>query len=170
MWVRAMNLLSVVLTVGLTFSANGLTRFPDSQEVLFNEARTFALYVISDEALDSAHVLLVRDLRNGRVKEVMKFGRWVSVSWEKSGDRFFVNDFEGSNYSECKVAKIAESGDLFWIHLRSSSSIGCSSVDATDHCYQTCKSWVAKDRIAGRLVYYGDSQNVDESIDLMLSE
>src|SRR4051794_24732856 len=50
------------------------------------------------------------DAGDGRAVVLKRFDRSVAVSWGPGGQRFFVNDFRGSNIADCLVVRPVPGG------------------------------------------------------------
>ena len=82
-------------------------KFPQDESPLRNQTATHELFVTSDETTTDAHTLYLRYLASSTATPILAFGRWIEVHWSPDGNRFFVNDWIGSNRATCRVAELA---------------------------------------------------------------
>jgi len=140
--------------------AETIRSFPESEKSLASPSGKYELVVKSDDAIDPAHWLGLRELLSGEEIEVMRFSRSVDVAWAPSVDRFFVNEHSQSNSSECKVASVS-GGKVQWLRFSSpqESEFSCGYGDQFGHCYFSCTRWVDNQTVAAKLTYYGGSKS-----------
>lgn len=146
-----------VAFVGMAIAASPVTRsFPQDNLHLANSQNSRELYAVSNESMDPAHTLYMRDKVSGAVVEVMSFPRSVQVGWSPRGDRFFVNNKYGSNRSDCRVVEATKKMEIRWLEVGVGSEYKCEGFDPTDHCYIKCVAWNGESELSGTFESYGD--------------
>lgn len=63
----------------------------------------YLVLVNIDSDSEPFHSLVLKNLRTGMEKTLQTYSRHITVSWSPGGDSLFVNDFGGSDYSNCLV-------------------------------------------------------------------
>ncbi len=133
--------------------------FPSNRPRVVSPDGRFAL-INDDSDSEPHHKLFLEDRRTKSRRKILEYGRHVDVLWNPKSTSFVVNDYVGSNFSECLLfSTIADEppvdvGDE--VQHRITSSKQLTSIRQNDHVYFAGQRWLSSRTLQVKVWGHGD--------------
>ncbi len=162
MFKRLASLLLVVLSVipGATQTQPlpaKLISFPGHSRAVSPDGR----YLISGVYDDSEphHPVFLDDRRLKTRRKLFDYERHIEILWNPDSKSFVLNDYAGSDYSECKIISVdekAESIDVWDKIVKGIAPREQRTLLENHHVYIAAREWGSRDAIKVKVWGYGE--------------
>ncbi len=103
------------------------------------------------------HALLFKDIRKGKLSDLLTFDRHVDVFWSPDGNAFAITDWGGSNYSEAFIYFPTELKAAIDLQDVIKNTFGIvPEIAQNDHVYFEVLGWITPDKLKFKVHGYGD--------------
>jgi hypothetical protein len=156
-------LLFVVLSlIGLTATQaqplnTKLISFPEHSRALSPDGRYLITGVESDS--EPYHTVFLDDRRLKTRRKLFNYDRHIELLWNPDSKHFALNDYAGSDYTECKIISVDEeipSIDVWNEILKGSTSKGQRSLLENHHVCVVAREWIDSYTLKVKVWGYGD--------------
>ena len=141
------SLLVLGSTAGIS-SRSKLTQFPNEGIGLPSPQGQYIVESIDQDDIPN-HRLVLRETTSGEVTELIEYSRYVDVAWSPRGVWLFINDYAGSNLTDCYVLEVVNSKVVRRIDIIEelrSSGYSSSKLGAL-HLYVAGIRWQSENRL-----------------------
>lgn len=135
----------------------GDVTFPNNVEGSQSPDKHFLIFSEDHEGQEPAHSLRLKDESSGQSRKILDYGRHVDVAWSPSSLAFYVNDYSGSDATNCLIVIPTTSEEVDLSALIKAQNGEKSALWLSHHKYITCKSWV-KNKVIVSFAGYGDAK------------
>jgi hypothetical protein len=143
------------------FASNASITFPGSINHVPSANHHYILHNVDyDNAIDKLenhHSLFITNLKNNATQRIYNYGRWVDVLWSPRDRYLSVNDYGGSDFTDCIVFSLGDDG-YHKISIKEKLQqypLAPKAVFGNGHSYITCQKWLGKGKILIRAYGYG---------------
>ena len=152
-----MNIFLIIfLFASLSHQQSG--NFPGSTDSLKSPDGNFWIINI-DTARDSDfnHTLFLKDSKSGRVEELLEYARSVAVLWSPDSKGFAITDYEGSDYSNCKIFVLGDITRIVSIQTELESHFKTNRhIFENHHVYIEAREWINSTSVKININGYGE--------------
>lgn len=149
-------MIGLVCLCALPFHATKPLTFPGHINKLASPNKRYVLVNIDSET-QPYHRLVLRDLASGKEQLLRTYARHISVAWSPSGESFFVNDYGGSDFSDCYLYSPANEDKPMSIKEALKEQFGGDGhLWKNHHVYIECRRWLNATEVLVRIKGYGD--------------
>jgi hypothetical protein len=147
---------ALLLLLAPSALAGGLIAFPGPfSEVSSLDGRFVLANVDSDEP--PYHVLYLREKAKSGQEKLLEYGRHASALWAPDGRGLVINDYGGSDYSNCLVFAVASARKHVDIRAELRKQLaGERLIFRNHHVYIEGVAWLGADKVKVKVSGYGD--------------
>jgi len=105
------------------------------------------------------HTFFLNDLRLKIRRELFNYGRSIEILWNPDSKSFVLNDYAGSDYSECRIISVDEkvqSINVWDKIVKDATTKEKRTLLENHHVYITAKEWVSSQTLKVRVWGYGE--------------
>ena len=134
-----------------------LISFPEHSQARSPDGRYLIAGVESDS--EPYHAVFLDDRRLKTRRKLFNYERHIELLWNPDSKYFVLNDYAGSDYSECKIISVDEkvpSIDVWNEIVRGSTSKEKRSLLENHHVYIAAREWIGSDTLKVKVWGYGE--------------
>jgi hypothetical protein len=148
------------LTAAPTRPQASITRpidFPEHSRAISPDGRYSIIGIESDSG--PYHTVFLEDRRTNMRRKLFEYGRHIEILWNPDSRSFVLNDYAGSDYSECKIISVDEKVRPIdvWDKIVKGITINEQrSLLENHHVYIAAREWISPDTLKVRVWGYGN--------------
>jgi len=134
-----------------------LISFPEHSRAVSPDGRYSITGVYSES--EPYHTVFLDDRQLKTRRELFSYSRSIELLWNPDGKSFVLNDYAGSDYSECKIIFVdekAESIDVWDKIVKGIAPREQRSLLENHHVYIAAREWVSRDAVKVKVWGYGE--------------
>lgn len=135
-------------------TAVNFAKFPGDVTSINSPDNNFSIHS-EDYDEEPNHSLFFKYEQTGIEKKILDFRRHADISWAPDSKYFFVNDYLGSDFTNCIVIALPELKKINIMPILKTLPIEEGIFDS-HHLHVTCEAWRNDGYINVRLTGYGD--------------
>lgn len=159
---RAILLLAVLILIRMAPAvAQRLTTkpisFPEHSQAVSPSGRYLITAVDSDS--EPHHTIFLNDRRLKTRRVLFSYGRGIEILWNPDSKSFVLNDYAGSDYSECRIISVdekAESINVWDKIVKDATAKEKRSLIENHHVYIAAKEWIGSKTLKVKVWGYGE--------------
>jgi hypothetical protein len=131
--------------------------FPEHSHAVSPDGR----YLISGVDSDSEpfHTVFLDDHRLTTRRKLFNYGRGIEILWNPDSKSFVLNDYAGSDYSECRIISVDEkvqSINVWDKIVKKATTKEQRSLLENHHVYIAAKQWISSKTLKVKVWGYGE--------------
>ena len=162
MFKRLINLLLVVFSLMHVVPAQAQLRaklisFPEHSQAVSPDGRYLITGVYSDS--EPYHTVFLDDRRLKTRRKLFDYGRHIELLWNPDSKSFVLNDYAGSDYSECRIISVDEKVQPInvWDRIvKDATNKEQRSLLENHHVYIAAKQWISSKTLKVKVWGYGE--------------
>jgi hypothetical protein len=134
-----------------------LVSFPEHSRALSPDGRYLITGVDSDS--EPYHTVFLEDRRLKTRRKLFNYNRGIELLWNPDSTHFVLNDYVGSDYSECKIIPVDEKvqpTNVWGEIVKGIRPKEQRSLLENHHVYIAAREWIAPDTLRVKVWGYGD--------------
>jgi hypothetical protein len=131
--------------------------FPEHSQAVSPNGRYLITNVESDS--EPHHTVFLNDRRLKTRRKLFNYGRGIEILWNRDSKSFVLNDYAGSDYSECRIFSVDEkvqSINVWDQVLKDATTKERRSLLENHHVYIAAKEWISSKTLKVRVWGYGE--------------
>jgi hypothetical protein len=138
-------------------STTKLIAFPERSHAISPDGRYSITGVHNDS--EPYHTVYLDDRRLKTRRKLFEYGRHIEILWNPDSKSFVLNDYGGSDYSECRIMSVdekANSIDVWDAITKGITTKEQRNLLENHHVYIAAKEWISPDTLKVKVWGYGE--------------